>query len=123
MQLSQKIHDAAAPRRKVLTQEVVEDSHPKELTRLVYREEKGIYWQKVMVGLMALGLFIFGSFIIWKSRQATETQNSLPATEYTCPTSEYVDCMPGPGESKPQCEPAYLDWAQINCDGFKGAAY
>ena len=47
-------------------------------------------------------------------------------SKYTCPKSEYVDCMPmvGPEGSvkRPECEQDYLNWAQKNCPGFKGAA-
>lgn len=43
---------------------------------------------------------------------------------YTCPETEYVDCMPSVGGgAKPQCEKDFLSWAQENCSGFKGAAY
>lgn len=43
---------------------------------------------------------------------------------YTCPETEYVDCMPNVGGgTKPQCEKDFLSWAQENCSGFKGAAY
>jgi len=42
--------------------------------------------------------------------------------KYTCPTTEWVDCMPGPGTPKPQCQPDYLNWATVNCPDFKGAA-
>lgn len=42
--------------------------------------------------------------------------------KYTCPTTEWVDCMPGPGTVKPQCTQDFLSWATANCPGFKGAA-
>lgn len=42
--------------------------------------------------------------------------------KYICPTSEWVDCMPGPGPLKTQCQPDYLNWAKINCPNFEGAA-
>jgi hypothetical protein len=54
------------------------------------------------------------------------TPSTIPiesSTEYTCPTTEYVDCMPGPGPAKPQCAKEYLQWAQENCSNFQGAAY
>ena len=41
---------------------------------------------------------------------------------YTCPTEEWVDCMPTIGDSKPQCENDFLKWAKQNCPNFKGAA-
>lgn len=42
---------------------------------------------------------------------------------YECPPSGWVDCMPGPGPAKPQCQPDYLAWIQSNCPDFQGAAY
>lgn len=42
--------------------------------------------------------------------------------KYTCPKGEWVDCMPGPGPTKAQCQPGYLEWAKTNCPGFQGAA-
>lgn len=42
---------------------------------------------------------------------------------FKCPTSSYVDCMPGPKTNKPECAPQFLLWAQANCPNFKGAAY
>lgn len=48
--------------------------------------------------------------------------NLIPTTKYSCPLAEWVDCMPGPGVQKPQCESAYLTWAKANCPKFKGAA-
>lgn len=42
--------------------------------------------------------------------------------KYTCPTSEWVNCMPGPGAPKPQCQPEFIKWATQNCPNFKGAA-
>jgi len=46
----------------------------------------------------------------------------LPSSEYTCPTTEWVDCEPSPDGVKPQCSTDYLKWAQTNCPGFQGAA-
>jgi hypothetical protein len=48
---------------------------------------------------------------------------SLKPSAYICPEGEWVDCMPGPGPVKPQCNKDYLDWATQNCSGFRGAAY
>jgi len=43
-------------------------------------------------------------------------------TTYTCPTTEYVDCMPGSDiQKKTECNSAFLQWAQANCPNFKGA--
>lgn len=43
--------------------------------------------------------------------------------QYRCPASDWIDCMPGPGPAKPQCQPEYLDWVQVNCPNFQGVAY
>jgi hypothetical protein len=42
---------------------------------------------------------------------------------YKCPTTSYVDCMPTPDKTKPECAPQYLLWAKDNCPNFQGAAY
>jgi len=42
--------------------------------------------------------------------------------EYKCPETEYVDCMPNTFMMKRECTRGYLQWAQENCPGFKGAA-
>ena len=44
-------------------------------------------------------------------------------TQYICPASEYVNCMPGPDVSKTNCSNEFLQWATANCPNFKGAAY
>ncbi len=56
-----------------------------------------------------------------------ESENMCPPgsnSKYTCPTTEYVDCMPGPSDKMQpaECQTDYLSWAQKNCPGFKGAA-
>jgi len=43
-------------------------------------------------------------------------------TKFTCPKSGWVDCMPGPGPTKQQCQTDFLQWATKNCPGFQGAA-
>lgn len=58
--------------------------------------------------------------------QILSTMNFIAATSvgnYTCPTTEWVDCMPGPDSSvRPQCTTEFLNWAKANCPGFQGAA-
>lgn len=45
-------------------------------------------------------------------------------TIYTCPKEQYVNCMPGPDKiKKAECTSLFLQWAQKNCQNFKGAAY
>lgn len=47
-----------------------------------------------------------------------------PIAEYTCPTSEWIDCMPGPDRGlKLECATKFLTWAKANCPDFQGAAY
>jgi hypothetical protein len=97
--------------------------------------------------LVGIGAAILGiiSGVIYKTIQPqtptpvpTEHQIYVPPTpivsvttdafnksesNYTCPKTEYVDCMPGPGkETRTECQPAFLQWAQKNCPRFKGAA-
>jgi hypothetical protein len=43
--------------------------------------------------------------------------------DFVCPQTEWVDCMPSPDSApKTECQPDFLQWAQANCLGFKGAA-
>lgn len=46
------------------------------------------------------------------------------ATDYSCPPTEWVDCMPGPDEAgiKLECTQEFLTWAKENCLNFEGAA-
>lgn len=47
--------------------------------------------------------------------------NSL--NNFSCPATDWVDCMPSPDSPvKSQCQPEFLQWAQVNCPNFKGAA-
>ncbi len=50
---------------------------------------------------------------------------SRPPEGFTCPPSEWVDCMPGPANEgiRWECTETFLSWAKTNCPGFKGAAY
>lgn len=48
----------------------------------------------------------------------------ISSTSYTCPDSEYIDCMPvADGDPDPRCDQVYLDWAMASCPDFLGAAY
>ena len=55
----------------------------------------------------------------------TSSPTPTPATQvrYACPTTEWVNCMPGPDAASPLCGADYLKWAEINCPNFQGAAY
>ncbi len=55
--------------------------------------------------------------------QENNRKRTKSPTGYECPENNYVDCMPGPYELKWECTTEYLQWAQENCPGFKGAAY
>lgn len=95
-------------------------------------------WIKiVIVGLLAMLLlslaFIFNTKDNSSQTIEAPTQNisispspfekNPEKIEHVCPTSEYANCMPGPGPKNPQCDNDYLQWAQENCPNFKGAAY
>ncbi len=44
-------------------------------------------------------------------------------TKFSCPKTEWVNCMPGPGSgNRIECASDFLAWAQENCPDFKGAA-
>lgn len=48
----------------------------------------------------------------------------IEESEYTCPGTEWVNCMPIVlPERQWRCTVEYLSWAQENCPNFKGAAY
>jgi hypothetical protein len=49
-------------------------------------------------------------------------QKQQKIANFRCPSSEWVDCMPGPDKVKPECDPTYLQWASQNCPNFRGAA-
>lgn len=55
-------------------------------------------------------------------RKDVKASPSPGATSYVCPDKAgWVDCMPGPGPGKPNCEPDYIKWATKNCPNFKVA--
>jgi len=62
----------------------------------------------------------------YKSKQMIADSFRIIGTEatatYTCPAQEFVDCMPSPDATNPQCQQDFLDWAKANCPGFQGAA-
>lgn len=43
-------------------------------------------------------------------------------SEYKCPKTEYVGCMPKTFMMKLECTSSFLQWAKKNCPNFKGAA-
>lgn len=46
-----------------------------------------------------------------------------PSTTPECPQSEWINCMPGLNVPDKRCDKEFLDWAEINCPDFMGAAY
>lgn len=48
---------------------------------------------------------------------------NIPSTAFECPQSKWINCMPGLNVPDKRCAKEYLDWAEINCPGFMGAAY
>jgi hypothetical protein len=62
---------------------------------------------------------LIGQFQKWIYSVAPQLK---PKAEFVCPQGEWVDCMPGPDISRPECSTEYLNWAKINCPNFRGAA-
>jgi hypothetical protein len=40
---------------------------------------------------------------------------------YTCPKTDYVNCVPPANADKPYCKPDYIKWAEKSCTNFKVA--
>lgn len=63
---------------------------------------------------------------LYPFRQKYSYPAALPTptpVKYSCPPSEWVDCMPSPDSPpRPQCQSDYLQWAITYCPNFKGAA-
>jgi hypothetical protein len=58
------------------------------------------------------------------STQSSEINKSATGSssiKYTCPTSGWVDCMPGP-EKRPECSAEAMSWYKTNCPNFQGGA-
>lgn len=82
---------------------------------------------KMLIGFFVLLLIILGILFVW-TRQTTTPQidsNKPTGNEYTytCPSGKYVNCMPGPVIDTFRCNKVYIEWAEKNCPGFKGATY
>jgi hypothetical protein len=75
---------------------------------------------------MAFVILLLTIYPFYKQNNPSTTRPiAIPTVnifKYTCPSGQWVDCLPGPGPTKPQCQPGYLEWAKINCPNFKGAA-
>lgn len=80
---------------------------------------------KLLSLILAAIAFTILLITLYPFRQKYDYPQALPTPtpkKYTCPTTEWIDCLPGPGTPKPQCQPDYLNWATVNCPDFKGAA-
>ena len=86
----------------------------------------------ILLGIAAM----LAIFYMWEGKnkppqEATKVKEAVTTisptitnnAKFTCPETEYVNCMPGPGPSNPQCAPEFLTWAKENCPGFQGGAY
>ncbi len=90
------------------------------------------YFYKLLALVVGFFLFLFilimavfnpeFQFPAAGTKAPLETTTPPPAA-FTCPETEWVDCLPGPGPVKAQCQKEYLDWAKKNCPNFRGAAY
>lgn len=82
---------------------------------------------KIYLFPFTLLVIFFASFIIILSPSSQKKTifkiSPTPSVSYSCPLSEWIDCMPGPGPVKTQCQPDYLNWIKVNCKNFQGVAY
>ncbi len=101
-------------------------------------EHKQKPWIKILAFAL-LAMLLLSLLFIWNNNVIAPQTTSKPTqiisispsipfqkkveTGFICPSSEYVNCMPGPGPKNKQCSSEYLQWAQENCSNFKGAAY
>ena len=81
--------------------------------------------------LILFGLFVSYAILAQQKRPtpllppttATPTPTPTPNRGYVCPTTPWVDCMPGPDRPRSyQCTAEFLNWAKTNCSGFEGSA-
>lgn len=80
---------------------------------------------KLLTLILASIAFVILLVTLYPFRQKYGYPEARPTPtpqRYKCPTTDWIDCMPGPGDVKPQCNPSYLQWAKVNCPDFKGAA-
>jgi|GEM_PF-5212982 len=61
--------------------------------------------------------------VVIEHKDADAPAHAKPSISFACPPTKWIDCMPGPNKPDARCDTEYLDWAQVNCPGFKGAAY
>jgi hypothetical protein len=78
--------------------------------------DKNSFLIRLLAVVIILAVFVF----LFVRDVAQQRQVSVPNT---CPATGWVDCMPGPGASKSQCQKEYLAWAQASCPDFQGVAY
>lgn len=84
----------------------------------------------ILTGLIGIGL----KFFMPSASSPPQASPSPNQTSYTCPTSEYINCMPQivddseiskqlSNQQQKICSNDYISWASKNCPGFKGATY
>lgn len=81
---------------------------------------------KVLLILGVIAAILLGFLVLRADgKKSVGNGNGAPERQvpYKCPASAWIDCMPGPGPKRPQCQPNYIEWAQKNCPGFEGVAY
>jgi len=72
---------------------------------------------------LSIILFSLAFVILLVTLYPHRPQFSKNIDSYTCPTTEWINCMPGPDLSETECHPKYIDWAEVNCSNFKGVVY
>lgn len=83
---------------------------------------------KIFLFPLSLAVIFFSSIIIIFSPVGNKniikiTPTVFPTSNYICPKSDWIDCMPGPNKVNTECQKDYLNWVKINCPKFKGVAY
>ncbi|PIZ63991.1 hypothetical protein CO051_02690 [Candidatus Roizmanbacteria bacterium CG_4_9_14_0_2_um_filter_39_13] len=61
--------------------------------------------------------------VVIEMRYSDTPARVKPSISLECPQGAWINCMPGPNSPDKRCDKDYLDWAEINCPGFMGAAY
>jgi hypothetical protein len=90
------------------------------------RRIKKIDYVLMVAFLLAVVLALIGALLSsgFFLPAAVSQSISSPPQSYTCPKTEWVDCMPIlTPEAQKLCTKEYLAWAKSSCRGFKGAAY
>lgn len=79
--------------------------------------------KKLLIVFAVSVIFLIGIYIYKNTNLVKFVQEYLERSSYKCPTTEWVNCMPGINSiERPECKPKYLQWAKENCPAFKGHA-